>query len=395
MSVAHSPLTDRALRAIGMLAAKGLPTQTVVEEIVHRVVEVVHVEAFFVAATDPLSGLCLGAGMAYNLSRDLCHPYWEHELQVPDYNKFVDLGPGRAVADLREATGGRLSRSPRFRVLNRICDLEDELRAVFHAGGRTWGILQLNRKSGGRPFSAAERTFVSSVAPLAGKVLRAAALTEPTTPMPDRMPGILVLGADGKVLDATTEARAWLEDVAAGWRIYNDGLLLHPELLNLALAAGEQRAGLPRRARLRTRSGLWLTAQVSPLTGSGNVAVMVQPAKASEMALLLANAYGLTSREIQIAQLISRGRSTDEIAKNLCLSPHTIRDHVKAILDKVDVTSRGGLTSKLYFEQHFPLVETAVLGALDRVRVADSPTEYRRQAGITASRQLSTRPIVS
>ena len=103
----------RALDAIDLLASTDAPTQIVVEDIVHRVVEVVEVEAFFVGATDPNSGLCLGAGMVYNMSPEIfCHPFWEHEFLVPDFNKFIHLSPTQPVADLREATGANSPGAP-------------------------------------------------------------------------------------------------------------------------------------------------------------------------------------------------------------------------------------------------------------------------------------------
>ena len=168
-------LTTRAaaaLEAIERLAAEDLSTQQAVEEIVHRVLGVIETDAFFAGATDPDTGLCLGAGMAYNLAEGVCHPFWEHEFLIPDYNKFADLTPADPVGDLRQATGGRLSRSARYRTLNAISDLEEELRATLHAGGRSWGNLQLNRYTGGAPFtdarprvSARRRTFGRSRSP--------------------------------------------------------------------------------------------------------------------------------------------------------------------------------------------------------------------------------------
>ena len=82
-------------------------------------------------------------------------------------DKFADLTPADPVGDLREATGGRLTRSARYRTLNASSDLEDELRATLHAGGRSWGNLQLNRYTGGAPFTAADRAFLRAAAPLA------------------------------------------------------------------------------------------------------------------------------------------------------------------------------------------------------------------------------------
>jgi hypothetical protein len=53
-------------------------------------------------------------------------------------------------------------------------------------------------------------------------------------------------------------------------------------------------------------------------------------------------------------------RGAGEIATALRLSPHTVRDHVKAIFHKVEVSSRGELVAKLFAEhvepEHAPQV---------------------------------------
>jgi DNA-binding CsgD family transcriptional regulator len=364
-----------ALEAIERLGAEDLSTQHVVEEIVHRITSVIETDAFFAGATDPDTGLCLGAGMAYNLADGVCHPFWEHEFLIPDYNKFADLSPTDPVGDLRLATGGRLSRSARYRALNEISDLEDELRAVLHAGGRSWGNLQLNRYSGGAPFSEADRMFLRAAAPLAGAALRRALLEEPAGTDPARGPGVVVLDQAGTVISATAEADAWLEELAEGWRKYPMNVNIHPELLTLSLSTLTDEDPRPRRVRLRTLNGTWLVAHASPLTGSGQVALVLEPAKASEIAPIVVEAYGLTGREVEVTRLIARGLSTDEIASTLFLSRHTIRDHLKAIFEKVGVSSRGELTSKLFAEHYHLPLNDAIYGAADRVtaRMAAGP----------------------
>jgi DNA-binding CsgD family transcriptional regulator len=356
-----------ALEAIERLAREDLSTQRVVEEVVHVITGVIHTDAFFAGATDPDTGLCLGAAMAYNLAPGVCHPFWEHEFLIPDYNKFVDLTPAEPVGDLRLATGGKLSRSARYRTLHVISDLEDELRAVLHAGGRSWGNLQLNRYSGGKPFSEEDREFLRAAAPLAGAALRRALLEEPAHTDPTRGPGVVVLDQTGGVISATAEADAWLEELAEGWRKYPMNVNIHPELLTLSLSTLTEEDPRPRRVRLRTLSGTWLVAHASPLAGSGQVALVLEPAKASEVAPIVIEAYGLTAREVEVTRLIARGLSTDEIASALFLSRHTVRDHLKAIFEKVGVSSRGELTSRLFAEHYHVPLNDAIYAAADRV----------------------------
>ncbi len=367
MGAAISTRGVAALEAIERLAfSEDLSTQQVIEEIVRRVAGVIQTDAFFAGATDPDTGLCLGAGMAYNLADGVCHPFWEHEFLIPDYNKFADLTPADPVGDLRLATGGRLARSARYRTLNAISDLEDELRATLHAGGRSWGNLQLNRYTGGRAFSEADRTFLRAAAPLAGAALRRALLEEPAHTDPGSGPGVVILDASGIVISSTAEADAWLEELADAWRKYPTNINIHPELLMLSLSTLSEPDAVTRRVRLRTLNGTWLVAHASPLAGSGQVALVLEPAKASEIAPIVVEAYGLTAREVEVTRLIARGLSTDEIASSLFLSRHTIRDHLKAIFEKVGVSSRGELTSKLFAEHYHGPLNDAIYANMDR-----------------------------
>ena len=49
---------------------------------------------------------------------------------------------------------------------------------------------------------------------------------------------------------------------------------------------------------------------------------------------------GLTDRELAVLSHLAEGRPTDEIAKLLCVSPHTIRSRVKVVLRKLGARNR-------------------------------------------------------
>jgi DNA-binding CsgD family transcriptional regulator len=276
---------------------------------------------------------------------------WELEFTVPDFNKFADLTAADPVGDLRQATGGRLGRSARYRTLNAVADLEHELRAVLYAGGRAWGKLQLNRYTGAEPFTGADRAFLRAAAPVAGAALRRAMLEEPVH-SEIRGPGVLVLNRAGTVISATAEADGWLQEIAAGYCERSTYVGVHPEMLLIPLRTLAEPGAVSQRIRLRTRRGVWLVAHASSLAGSGQVAIVIEPAKACEIASIVVEAYRLTAREVQVARLVARGLSTDEIASSLFVSRHTVRDHLKAIFQKVGVSSRGELTSKLFAEHY-------------------------------------------
>ena len=368
MAISLSTRAGLALEAIERLGLDDVTAQEAIEEIVHKITDVVDTDAFFGSATDPDTGLCLGAGMTHSMSAEVCGPFWEHEFLVPDFNKFVDLTPDSPVGDLRRATGGKLRRSPRYRVLNAVANLEDEVRATFSAGGRTWGTLQLNRFSGGEPFAEEDLEFVRVAAPLAAVVLRRALLEEPAVTDPERGPGVVIIDRHGDVVDATAEAEGWVAElVGRGPGPRTAGAGVHRELVGMLLS-GLLNAEVPvRPTRLRTRNGTWLIARASSLAESGQVALVLEPAKASEVAPLVVQAYSLTAREVEVTRLVARGLGTDEIAGRLYLSSHTVRDHLKAIFEKTDVSSRGELTSKLFVERYHARFHEAQSESMERV----------------------------
>jgi DNA-binding NarL/FixJ family response regulator len=73
------------------------------------------------------------------------------------------------------------------------------------------------------------------------------------------------------------------------------------------------------------------------------------------MAPLVVEAYELSRREQEVAQLLARGAGTEDIARTLFISTHTVRDYVKAIFAKVGVSSRGELMAKLFAEHYAPV----------------------------------------
>ena len=50
--------------------------------------------------------------------------------------------------------------------------------------------------------------------------------------------------------------------------------------------------------------------------------------------------YKLTSREQEVAQLLRKGLTNKEIAKELIISTATAKAHVKSIMEKLDARNR-------------------------------------------------------
>ncbi len=54
------------------------------------------------------------------------------------------------------------------------------------------------------------------------------------------------------------------------------------------------------------------------------------------------SSHGLSGRELEVSQLLARGKSDREIGASLHISPRTVQVHVARILDKLGVRSRAG-----------------------------------------------------
>jgi DNA-binding CsgD family transcriptional regulator len=148
-----------------------------------------------------------------------------------------------------------------------------------------------------------------------------------------------------------------------------------------AIASGLERGAA--RARIQGRGGRWLLVHGFPLRGGpdvdGSTAVVIEPAQGSEIAPIILEAYDLGPREQEITRLIARGLSTAQIADRLCLSPHTVRDYLKTVFDKVGASSRGELVARL-FADHYAEPLAGAVGPHDAAA--------SRRAGVSRDEQL-------
>jgi DNA-binding CsgD family transcriptional regulator len=130
-----------------------------------------------------------------------------------------------------------------------------------------------------------------------------------------------------------------------------------PLWLVVAVVRARADAGTAR-VRVRVPGGPWLVCHASCLRGAhgsfGGTAVVIEPAPPSEVGPIVVEAYDLSEREQEITALVARGLDTGAMADALRLSPHTVRDHVKAVFRKAGVSSRGELVAKL-FAEHYEL----------------------------------------
>jgi DNA-binding CsgD family transcriptional regulator len=314
-----------------------------------------------VLTMDPATRLLTSAFVENGLRGAAALRIAEIEYCESDVNTFGALArSGRLAASLNETTAGDLDRSLRHRELRAPNGLGDELRVVLVGDGATWGGLTLGRGFDREPFAPAEVALLASLSGyLADGLRRAMLLTARPAERHDehRSAGLALLAADNSISVADTTAEAWLAELAAT----GPDTPIPPVVTAVAsrarsIADGRGPSGALARARVRTPSGIWLIVRGSVLGDGGDAqaAVTLEPAGPHELAPLIADAYGLSGRERAVTQLVALGLATDAIAGRLRVSPWTVQDHLKSVFEKVEVSSRGELIARIFFEHYAP-----------------------------------------
>jgi DNA-binding CsgD family transcriptional regulator len=353
--------------AIARLSLQGLPALDLFERIAIPFRRAVPYVAGCWKPVDPRTLLWTGFGIESGATRTLAAARWrfvENELLERDFGKYHELNRRRtAVTTLHRETHGEPDRSARYRRIHRSLGFGAELRAIFRAGRVTWGSVALVRDEGQPDFSDGEVAFVARITGHVAHGLRDALLRDAvTTTGTDRAPGVLVLDADGSVRSLTEQASLWLEQFPPD---RGTGLAL-PAVVHAvarrALAAPATPGGRSS-ASVRLTSGTWLTVHAAALqtarADDGAVAVTLAPAAVADLEPLRLALHDLTPREREVAQLLTRGATNEEIARALWISRHTVKDHVKAVYAKIGVASRVELSAKLFHEHVMPQLDSA------------------------------------
>lgn len=289
-----------------------------------------------------------------------CSATWlaHHEYEVEDVAKWQHLASSGRIADTTSAaTHGDLSRSARHRS-HVPYGFGDELRLALVVDGCYWGAVAMLRASDDPWFNEDERRFVARLSAVLAGGFRRAVLRPRVEDVPVHAgPGVLILDADGRVESVSPQAEAWLGELVEDPP--PPSLVESRAVASVAArtrALGADPLGAAARARVRTRSGTWLLLYGTPLAGGdpGRVAVVLVTAPTSEVAPLVALAYGFTPRETEITRLCLQGLPTKSIARALGLSSYTVQDHLKSLFAKTGVHSRGELLGNVFLEHHVP-----------------------------------------
>ncbi|MGH3675309.1 MAG: helix-turn-helix transcriptional regulator [Mycobacterium sp.] len=299
--------------------------------------------------TDPDTMLITGV-YAENVTRAQHLALIECELTTDDVNKFVELARcDIPAASLSAATGGDLSRSTRWSLIYRPNGYGDELRSVFSSASTTWGHVCLTRKAADPLFTVDEVDLVARLCSHIGNGIRACLQLASGSGIPaSGAAALLMLADDGSVESMTPEVTEWLGPVEN--EQLESTIVLH-EVAQRARTLAESGVGAAAMARTRGRSGDWILVRGIRLErdgpGTGCTALVLEPARRSDIAPLLVHLHQLTPREKEVTQRLLSGMPTREIAGELWITTETLRGHVKAIFAKLGVSSRAELAALL------------------------------------------------
>ena len=288
----------------------------------------------------------------------LAHEYYEDDF---DFHSLADVARSDlGISTLHEVTGGDPSRSRAWREYVHPYGGEQELRlALRTSAGEAWGVLALYREPGQPTFTREERQLLLAIAPhLAEGARRGLLVGEASEPERPDAPGLVVLGVDWSVESLTPGVERWLCELPGEWETRGK---LPPAVLAVAgralrTAESEDDPGEVALARVLSNEGRWILLHGASLVANGarRAAVIIEPAHPARISPLLMSAYGLTEREQDVTRLVLRGDSTAQIADNLCVSTHTVQQHLKRVFEKTGVRSRRDLVGKVFFAYYEP-----------------------------------------
>jgi DNA-binding CsgD family transcriptional regulator len=361
----------QVVNGIERACARASTGEELFEALSHEVRKAVPFDGAMWFGVDPSTLLAVAPARFEAMDEGYCQVFWDGEFHHHDAALYRDLArQPTPAASLRAATDDMPRRSNRYRSFVEPQGYDDELRVAFRSGDSTWAFAALYREHGRRPFTSDEVALLAGISGVVGAAVRTRVAMAPPGPALANAPGLLVFDGAGALVSANSEATRWLADIYGGpvdgsapWvdhlaRPTTDDLRSAVPIVPLLARAKAIAAGLDEgqaRLRLRDRSGRWLVLHASCLAGGatdGAVAVVVEPAKSTDIAPIVIEAYGLSPRERDVVRAIARGSSTPDIAAELFLSPHTVRDYIKSVFEKVGVSSRGELIAKLFAEHY-------------------------------------------
>ncbi|WP_168703360.1 helix-turn-helix transcriptional regulator [Gordonia paraffinivorans] len=360
--------TERVRRDVEVVAHAGLGLDEFFAETVESLRRAVPVDAACVATFDAKTQMLTSARKYGDLlgqdERDPDFGLLEYGGCEP--SSYRELASRKCDAvGMNLLTRGQVKRSERMSqlMIPEYC-FHDEARLSIRDGDRLWaGIAMFRSGAGCRPFDEDEIGFLASLSRTLAHGVRigllSSVVTEPVVTEPGTSvmhgPAVLIIDRDNEIVQMSAGSEERIDDLAAG---PNSASAVNPVfgLIGAARRYGAGETDVPPRLRVRGKSGMWLVINASPLSSAdgrvGEVVVTIEEARPPEIIPLVVEAFGLTTRERDVTQMVLQIVATKDIAAALHVSAYTVQDHLKSIFDKAGVRSRRELIARVYFDQY-------------------------------------------
>lgn len=271
---------------------------------------------------------------------------------IAHVNLTGDLTP-RAISDFLSPE--EFHRLDLYREFFGGLGVEDQIAIGLPGSGSELALgVVINRSE--RGFSSRERSFLEVISPHVGRsyavargrhLVREALAANELAPAPTS--AVIVLDRAGRALQLGPLAEQLLETYF-GAAVGRDGTLPEGLARYVAGVRDSARRLLPKPAPselIVRRAGTRLRACLIEGTADGEPDVLLMETEADPLAAGRLRRLGLTPRETEIVALVAAGRSNDEIAAELAISPRTVKRHLENVFAKLGVPNRAGLVGRL------------------------------------------------
>jgi DNA-binding CsgD family transcriptional regulator len=282
--------------------------------------------------------------------------------QLPELGRLRYLTPvlrwadlmdaGRSVGLLLEETEGEPERSLLWAEALRGFGVVDVASLALWDRYGCWGWLDLWRCGDAPQYRREDGELLEDLAPLLTRGIREAqarTFVEESADLAMTGPAVIVLDADLQVRSQT----AWATDALHRLNPPDHDIPTIPAAAyHVAGALVADERGIPVGApwsRVHLGAGRWVTLRAARMggTGDGDIAVTIEPSTPAERREVFARSHALSPREREVLDQLATGAGAPTIAERLVLSPHTVHDHVKAILAKTGTPHRQALLARI------------------------------------------------
>jgi DNA-binding CsgD family transcriptional regulator len=271
-----------------------------------------------------------------------------------EYGRFDDPVMDRARELRRPVDSSRLASSVDWQASAAYSILAGEgyyhsLRAPFEIAGQMCGTVTFARCRGARGFDEHDLRLARTISEQTGLALERATRFEATgqrigvlQDVLDHLPqGIVVSSADGETI--------FVNSVAASRQPCGSfAEMVAPHVREAREALWRDNRRIVTANVVEPRSGRQVIAKSVKLTRASDAALtMIYPADSAQPRRLPVWDV-LTPREQEIAELVSTGLTTKEIASRAFVSENTVKQHLKRIFAKTDVRNRAELMQRVW-----------------------------------------------